>query len=143
MRLLVATDGSEHAIRAAAFAARLTQEMQGVEVTLVTVGHIPSAALAGPASGVMIDLGALEDQLERAGQAILTESQAQFPKDTRVTRSFRSGDPATEIISAAKAAQADLIVIGSRGLGEIGGLILGSVSERVLHGSPVPVVVVR
>lgn len=143
MRLVVATDGSEHAMRAAAFAARLAQEMRGVEVTLVTVGHIPSAALAGPASGVMIDLGALEDQLERAGDAILTDTQARFQKDARVTRSYRSGDPATEIIGAAKAADADLIVIGSRGLGGIGGLILGSVSERVLHGSPVPVLVVR
>ena len=38
---------------------------------------------------------------------------------------------------------ADLIIMGSRGLGQVGGLILGSVSERVLHGAYGPVLIVR
>jgi len=143
VHLLVATDGSEHALRAAAFAARLAREVPGTEVTLVSVGHIPAAALAGPAAGTMIDLGALETSLESTSAAILAETEKQFAGDVRVTRWYRSGDPATEIIRAAAEAKADMIVIGSRGFGQIGGLILGSVSERVLHGASVPVLVVR
>ena len=64
--------------RAAAFAARLAGELPGAQVTLVTVGHIPSAALAGPAAGTMIDLGALETSLERTGATILAETRKQF-----------------------------------------------------------------
>ncbi len=143
MHFLVATDGSEHAIRAAAFAARLAGELPGAQVTLVTVGHIPSAALAGPAAGTMIDLGALETSLERTGATILAETRKQFGGDVRVTESYRMGDPATEIVRAAAEAKVDVIVMGTRGFGQIGGLFLGSVSERVLHGSSVPVLVVR
>jgi len=47
------------------------------------------------------------------------------------------------ILDKAREYKADLIVMGSRGLGQIGGLILGSVSERVLHGARVPVLIVR
>jgi nucleotide-binding universal stress UspA family protein len=143
VHVLVATDGSEHAIRAAAFAARLAGELKAAEVTLVSVGHIPSAALAGPAAGAMIDLEALETSLERTGKSILAETRKQFPGKMRVTEWYRLGDPATEIVNAAANAKADAIVIGSRGLGEIRGLLLGSVSERVLHTAPVPVLVVR
>jgi len=143
VHLLVATDGSEHAMRAAAFAARLTRELPGAQVTLLNVGHIPSAALAGPAAGTMIDLGALETSLERAGASILAKTQQQFAGDVRVTQWYRSGDPANEIIKAAAEAKADIIVMGTRGFGQIGGLILGSVSERVLHGASVPVLIIR
>ena len=47
------------------------------------------------------------------------------------------------ILEKARDYKADLIVMGSRGLGQIGGLILGSVSERVLHRAHVPVLIVR
>jgi len=143
MRLLVATDGSPHAAHAAALAARLARELRDAEVVLIHVGHIPTAALAGPGAGAMVDFGALEDGLERAGETILAKTHEQFGADVRVTDCYRAGDPATEIVAAAAEAKVDMIVIGSRGLGQIGGLILGSVSERVLHGATVPVLVVR
>ena len=65
------------------------------------------------------------------------------PVDARVRRIYRQGDPAGEIINAAEEHNADLIIMGSRGLGQVGGLILGSVSERVLHGAYGPVLIVR
>ena len=53
------------------------------------------------------------------------------------------GPAADAIINAADARKADLIVMGSRGFGQFTGLLLGSVSDRVVHYSTVPVLVAR
>ena len=143
MRMIVATDGSSHAIGAAKLAARLVRELREAEVVLVTVGHIPTIALGGPGDGV-VDLGSMEEGLQQAGQTILEKTAETLGGvDARISRVYRRGDPAGEIIKAAREHKADLIVMGSRGLGQIGGLILGSVSERVLHGAHGPVLIVR
>ena len=144
IRMVVATDGSPHALRAATLAARLARELRETEVILVNVGHIPVIALGGPGPEAFVDLGALQEGLERAGQEILDQTMQPFAgTGISVTRTYRNGDPAAEIVKAAHEAHADLVIVGSRGLGQIGGLILGSVSERVLHGAHVPVLVVR
>ncbi|HYM91819.1 MAG TPA: universal stress protein [bacterium] len=143
LRILVATDGSAHALKAAELAARLARETRGAEVMLVNVGHIPTIALGGPGDG-LVDFAAMEDALEQAGRAILDQTNKAFAGvDARVTRVYRRGDPTAEILKAGQEHKADLIVMGSRGLGQIGGLILGSVSERVLHGAHIPVLIVR
>ena len=57
--------------------------------------------------------------------------------------SIRSGDYADEIIEAAESASADMIVLGSRGLGPVKRTVLGSVSQKVLHHAPQTVVIVK
>lgn len=144
VKILVATDGSPNAIRAAELATHLGKEFRQAEVVLVNIGHIPAFALGGPGPDGLVDLGALVEGLERAGQAILDRTAQVFARGSiPVTRVYRQGEPATEILKVAEETRADLIIIGSRGLGLIGGLILGSVSERVLHGAHRPVLVVR
>ncbi|HKX18774.1 MAG TPA: universal stress protein [bacterium] len=144
MRILVASDGSPHAKRAAELAARLARELRVVEVVLVNVGHIPAIALGGPGADMMVDYGVLEEGFEKAGQAILEQAGVVFlGVDAPVTKLYRRGEPSHEILAAARETKADMIVMGSRGLGQIGGLILGSVSERVLHGAHIPVLIVR
>jgi len=61
----------------------------------------------------------------------------------RIETLIRPGSPADEIVDAAKELGADMIVIGSRGWGEIRSVLLGSVSERVLHLARCPVLIVR
>jgi nucleotide-binding universal stress UspA family protein len=144
MRMLVASDGSPHALRAAGLAARLTRELRETEVILVNVGHVPAIAYGGPGPNAMVDFGALEEGLEQAGRAILKHTAEAFGSaGASVKQIYRRGEPAGEIIRTADEMKADLIIMGSRGLGQIGGLILGSVSERVLHGAHTPVLVVR
>ena len=144
MRLLVATDGSPHALRAAALAARLARELRQAEITIVNIGHVPAIAYGGAGPDTMVDFSILEEGLERAGQVILDATVQEFAGvDVPVTRLYRKGDPAAMIVKTAAEAKTDMIVIGCRGLGQLGGLILGSVSERVLHGAGVPVLVVR
>jgi nucleotide-binding universal stress UspA family protein len=53
------------------------------------------------------------------------------------------GDPAEEIVRAAERMRADLVVMGSRGLGKLGSAILGSVAGGVLRHAPCPVLVVK
>jgi nucleotide-binding universal stress UspA family protein len=144
MRILVATDGSPHARRAAELAAQFARELKACEVVLVNAGHIPAIALGGPGADMMVDYAVLEEGFEKAGAAVLEETKHVFHGvDVPITTQYRRGDPSHEILAAAAEVKANLIVMGSRGLGQIGGLILGSVSERVLHGAHIPVLIVR
>jgi nucleotide-binding universal stress UspA family protein len=59
------------------------------------------------------------------------------------TSSYRVGHAADEILGAAKKARVDLTVMGSRGRGGIGSLLLGAVAQSILSASEVPVMVVR
>jgi len=144
MRILAAADGSPHANRALDFAARLAGELRQVEVTLINVGHIPIAESPPVGMPVPMDFGSTEEALERAGRQILADAAKPFAaNDTPVTPIYRSGDPAAEIIRAAREGSVDLVIVGARGLSQFSGLILGSVSEKVLHAAPCPAVVVR
>ena len=59
------------------------------------------------------------------------------------TSSYAVGHAAEEILKAAKKNKVDLLIMGSRGRGAIGSLLLGSVAQSVLSASEVPVMVVR
>lgn len=139
MRLLVATDGSAHAERAVAFAARLVGASREADVVVLYVVHVPPIAYEASA-----EVGAYEEALEKAGADILACAAGQFPGDrvTVVTR-LRRGEPGAEIIAAAGEAPVDLIVLGCRGHGQLHQLLLGSVSERVVRSAAVPVLIVR
>ncbi len=75
--------------------------------------------------------------------AATAEQQARAKGVAETGRLVVEGDPAREIIAAAKANNADTIVIGSRGLGDLEGLLLGSVSHKVAQAAPCTCVIVR
>jgi len=64
------------------------------------------------------------------------------PVANDVERSVVIGRPVKEIVSAANEGGVDLMVVGSRGLGQVGRWLLGSVSDRVIHEVQCPVLVV-
>jgi len=76
--------------------------------------------------------------------ALLAAAAARFP-DARlpIERLVTEGDPAQEIVRRAGERDVDLVVLGARGLGTLGRLLLGSVSETVLHHAGRPVLIVR
>lgn len=126
MRMIVATDGSPHAKSAAKLAARLAGALREAEVVLVNVGHIPATAIGGPGVDYVGDYGILVAGFEKAGQTILGQTEEEFHGiDVPVKKQYRRGEPSHEILAAATEMKADLIVMGSHGLGQIGGLILG------------------
>jgi len=75
---------------------------------------------------------------------LLAAAAARFP-DARlpIERLVTEGDPAQEIVRRAGERDVDLVVLGARGLGTLGRLLLGSVSETVLHHAGRPVLIVR
>src|SRR5579875_2294323 len=104
MRILLATDGSPHALRAAAFVARLAKETRGVDLLLVNVGHVPAVALGGPGGGPLVDFGVLEEGLERAGREISDSSaRERTGVEAQITTEYRRGDPAGQILEATSA----------------------------------------
>jgi nucleotide-binding universal stress UspA family protein/nitrite reductase/ring-hydroxylating ferredoxin subunit len=109
-RILVASDGSATADRAARKGFDLARAVVA-EVTLVFVGH--------PATGELV----MQDTINVYGMGIETQVMV------------RQGDPSTEILAAAREVDADLVVVGNKGLAGARGLLLGSVPEKVILGA--------
>ena len=139
-RILVAWDSSAHAQRALAESIELTRAIDG-ELSIICVGPEMTDMVLGYAAPAS-SFERLRADIEAAHREALDAAVATVPKDIPVEGLLRIGDPATEIVEAARAGGHDLIVMGSRGRGALGSLLLGSVSHRVLHSSPVAVMVV-
>lgn len=141
-RILVATDGSEAASRAAWAALRLS-EMADSELHLVHVGHAPWPPLPASASAVEGEqLRALTEQ--EARRVLDREAERVRQEGAEVSEAhLRIGKADEEIVATAEDVGADLIVVGSRGLGTMQRMLVGSVSESVVRHAPCPVLVVR
>ena len=89
--------------------------------------------------------------LEQAGvhalsavEKVMREAQSKLGDTTlQVVTEVLEGPPAEAILRVAETRECDLIVMGSRGLGELKAVLLGSVSDKVLHHSTVPVLIVK
>jgi nucleotide-binding universal stress UspA family protein len=131
-RILVAYDGSESAKRALAEAAKLAD---GEPVSVVSVTEpLPRS---GPAAGML----APEEPEQRARDL---EEAGRLLADAGVEATIveREGDPATRIVDEAEREHAELIVMGTRGLGSGRKLPAGSVGDEVLRHAPCKVLVV-
>lgn len=131
--ILVAYDGSPDAERALDQAIALARDQHAL-LTLLTVVPPQSAfAALSPAA-------AEEAQRCRAdSDRVLRTAADGVPSDLSVTTLLLGGPPARRIVERAREGGHDLIVMGSHGRGRLGGVLLGSVSQQVLHHSPVPV----
>jgi len=141
-RLLVCFDGSLHAQRALREAIDLAHGSDG-RLTILTVVPQPSAwALAGgyPAPEALDDLAA---QLERDYRHLLDTGADTVPADVPTTKLMRHGAPGPAIVEEAAGGGHDLIVMGSRGRGELRALLLGSASRHVLNATSIPVLVLH
>lgn len=135
-RILVATDSSKNAKAAVSYAAQLAGIAGSQEVLVV---HVCPACTA--------DLDP-DDTNRKLAEAIVRESGDVISKTGVDTRLMVEADYPPEAIGSAIAdiagkEGADLVILGSRGLSEVKGLLLGSVSNKVLQRAACPVLVVK
>ena len=139
--IVVGIDGSSHSARALDWALNEA----GVKHAQLTVLTVHSVAVSGWSGNPILAPGDAEDQ-EKARQAaeeltLKAANQLGEAEPTSVTVHAVIGFPAEELVKAS--GDADLLVVGSRGAGGFAKLIMGSVSDQVMHHAHCPVVVVR
>lgn len=138
-KILVPTDGSENSRRAFAHAVQCARPLQA-EIELLHVTFTPEALGYVLSEGVAVPQEQFNINGEQALQITLNSVDDQ---GVAVHKKLIPGHPAVVILEEIKKEAIDLVVMGSRGFGPIAGSLLGSVSQRVLHGAACPVLIVK
>lgn len=141
LKILLAVDGSDHARHAIEAVAKLARSSAQLEVIILNVRTDPIFY-----SEITPETYQELDTIARAEQArVLRQAadQARAVGLNVVATLDPAGGVVTEILNAANEGQVDQIVLGTRGMGAVGGLILGSVAQRVVHQASVPVLLVK
>ena len=135
--ILLAIDGSDHSHLALSYAKNMAAKYRA---TLWLVHVFPHTSdLLG-----YDDFEKLYAKRKCAGQIVLDEAKDLLGESTfEVREELLEGPEADSILNFAKNSHSDIIVMGTRGMGALKGLLLGSVSRKVLHFSACPVLVVH
>lgn len=139
---IVATfDGSDRAEQALRVAADMAQKYEAT-LEIVFVPEVPSTVLAVDGSVVEIPMRGAE--FDEYCKTVLDRAETIAQEAGSPTKAhLLDGSPAEAIVTYATATDADLIVMGRRGLGTLAGLIMGSVSRKLTEHSKCPVLVVQ
>jgi nucleotide-binding universal stress UspA family protein len=136
-RIVFATDGSEHARRAQRYA-RDMAKLHGAKLFLVHAYPTMSDLLG------FKEYSSIATHRITNGQKVLDEALKELEDSgIEVEIELLEGPTAEAILHVAQIRKADLIVLGARGLSPIAGLLLGSVSQKILQHAACPVLVVR
>ena len=136
-KIMVPVDGSDHAMRAAEYAIALAQQLNS-EILLLNT-HRPFPVTLG------------EPYFQKAITKILDKANALLDpyralldgSGVAYTDRILEGTPGEVIPQVAEIQKCDMIIMGSRGHSNLEGLLLGSVTHRVLSSAPCPVMVIR
>ncbi len=138
-KILIAVDGSNHADRALDTASELAGALNGTLV-LATVDE------PGPLKGAVAEFARAEDlSRQEVIERILTSATAVAQKSgaQKIETDYTIGDAAEGILTLADKHKADMLVLGARGLTNLQGLVMGSVSHKVMHLTNLPCLIVR
>jgi nucleotide-binding universal stress UspA family protein len=137
-RILLAVDGSEHGYKAAHTAADLARALKSESLRIVMAYDPIPPYLGDP------DLqNAINARLTYAKSVLQQAVDVVGDVPAEISTELLEGDAAESIIEVAKIRDNNVIVMGSRGLGRLAGLVLGSTSQKVVSHAPCPVLIVR
>jgi nucleotide-binding universal stress UspA family protein len=141
-KILLATDGSEHGKRSIEEVLKLSATMSTpAQVHVLNVQESP--VVYGTAE-VYLPYEKAEQLVKAAGQKIADDTaEALRNAGLAASNEVAVGPVAPTIVRRAQELGCDLIVMGTRGMGAIGNLVLGSVATKVIHLSDIPVMLVR
>lgn len=135
--IILAADGSENALRATEEAVKIATSMEGSKIEVVTVADF-NKATAERLHTQSEDSLLLERQRKIANvEHVLEQAGVTY------TVTVLKGDPGPEIVRYVNDSQADLVVIGSRGLNSLQEMMLGSVSHKVMKRVNCPALIVK
>ncbi|QKV19239.1 universal stress protein [Oricola thermophila] len=141
-KIVVATDGSDHANEAL----RVACDLAGKYDSSLHIVHTPQAVGDTLIVGyTAVPVPPTKEEMEKAGREVIGAAEA-FLREAGLsdfTSELVSGDPAHAIVEEAKARKADLIVMGRRGLGSLSGLLVGSTTTKVSQLAPCAVLTVK
>ncbi len=146
--ILIAVDGSKNSKKAADAGIELARLSDG-EVTIVYVADlskcITSAGITPPFGGISSDVidNVAANLREFGEKATLEVDGLAKASGVKSERLVLEGNPPSEILKIAQDSKKDLVVIGSIGKTGIEKFLMGSVAEKVVHNSRLPVLVVR
>ncbi|MBC8102242.1 MAG: universal stress protein [Cytophagales bacterium] len=138
--ILLCSDGSEHSLHAIHVAADIARKYEADLVLLTTAetDGVADQAYSGLQVSERIDSILLQqEEIESRSTALLTAIGSEF----RARR--ERGHPVDRIVATARDEEADLIVMGARGLSSFSALLVGSVSAGVVQHAPCPVLIVK
>jgi len=171
--ILVPTDGSDHAVKAITFASDIASKYEarivlfhallvgcssGEILKLIEAGQLSEKTLAGLREMANLqtriqstalfapnNIPPSIDKLEQIGKDLLSSAEriAREHGVDKLSKILTNGEPIHCILRAMDDEKVDLIVMGSRGLGELEGLLVGSVSHKISHLAECTVVTVK
>jgi nucleotide-binding universal stress UspA family protein len=142
-RIVVAIDSSmQHARRCISFASQLANAIPGCETIILTV--IKNSEISDTEGRIdHARLQKVEGEARNIHEALVVRSNL-FTFQNKVRSEFvQSDDVADAICDYCKSAGADMVIVGRRGVGFLEGMLLGSVSAKVVKNSPCSVLVVK
>jgi nucleotide-binding universal stress UspA family protein len=131
--ILVPVDGSKHALKAVDVAADLAQKYAADLLLLSVFRHISNLESTHSLVKTKDEVGSAEATLRDLAREVIDEALARARERGagKIETFVKRGQPARTIVAFAKSKGADVIIMGSRGLGDMTGLLLGSVSHKV------------
>ena len=144
--ILVPVDGSAHALKAVEIGADLASKYGG----RLTLLHVMARAGSGRVPEELQELSRIEhikvteaEALQSIADEILTGARKKAGMANEIELETAVGDPASEIVAFINNHEIDLVVMGRRGLGDLAGLMLGSVSHKISHLADCPCLTVQ
>ncbi len=152
-KILVPLDGSDHSVRALEKAVQIAEKFSS-KVTLIHAYSVSMqpiilpepTTLSSPTIPILTaaEISRVVEAARATGERILKDGEARAKAEGVVVEALIvEGHAVQEIVRTAKEGNFDLIVMGARGVSHIRGLLLGSVSDGVIHHALCPVLVVK
>ena len=137
-KILLAADGSDHALHATQIAAELARNPNAKELRVVVAYDMIPPYFGEPNMQIAIDA-----RMEEAKTVLQKTIEAIGKVPCEIHTELIEGSAAEAIIDVATTRKSNVIVMGSRGLGKLAGLLLGSTSQKVVSHAPCPVLITR